>query len=121
MRRVSTQPTDGCRGRPEVRGPWSWSRGKFARVRLRGRSRRKKERGAAHQEVDGSTPRDRDTAEDLVDDGTSPSSPSSFPGTVARALAHQEAVASDDTLVVLRRQVRASHAAPRCVLVYVRV
>lgn len=41
MRRASTQPTDGCCGRPKVRTSRK-SRGKFARVRRRGRKRRKK-------------------------------------------------------------------------------
>lgn len=40
MRRASTQPTDGCCGRPKVRTSRK-SRGKFARVRRRGRKRKK--------------------------------------------------------------------------------
>lgn len=44
MRRVSTQPTDGCRGRTEVRASRK-NGGKFALPRRRGRRRRKKARG----------------------------------------------------------------------------
>lgn len=47
MRRVSTQPTDGCRGRPDLRASWKRGRGRrrrFARVRARERGRRRRKR-----------------------------------------------------------------------------
>lgn len=70
MRRASSLgPTDGCRGRPKVRVPWSWSRRKFARIRLRSKKRRKKEHGLQvasngesrdHEEEDEDAPSERD-------------------------------------------------------------
>lgn len=49
MRRVPTQPTDGCRGRSKVRASRK-NRCKFTRVRRRGGRRRKKTRGSRAEE-----------------------------------------------------------------------
>lgn len=111
MRRVSTQPTDGCR-RSEVRGSRK-TRRKFPWVRRRGRRRRKKARGPRAEGEPGAVRR-------IHEDPRGSTKRKVCQGVTATSCVRTFGGKSYLLIPLRDRECARASRSPRCVLIYVR-